>query len=138
SITAVDDYTVELVTSQPVVALSSILARQAFGLSIHPKSVLDAAGDGPLNDEGYIGTGPFRFVERQADRFTLLERFEDYVGLEGDPDGYAGAKNAYLDEIEFVPVPDEAARVAGLQAGDYHYLEEIIPDQIEAIGDDPN
>ena len=138
SITAVDDYTVELVTSQPVVALKSILARQAFGLSIHPKSVLDAAGDQPLNDEGYIGTGPFRFVERQADRFTLLARFDDYVGLEGEPDGYAGGKNAYLDEIEFVPVPDEAARVAGLQAGDYHYLEEIIPDQIESIGDDPN
>ena len=52
SITAVDDSTVELVTNQPVVALSSILARQAFGLSIHPKSVLDAAGDQPLNDEG--------------------------------------------------------------------------------------
>jgi peptide/nickel transport system substrate-binding protein len=138
SITAVDDYTVELVTNQPVVALSSILARQAFGLSIHPKSVLDAAGDQPLGDEGYIGTGPYRFTERQADRFTLLSRFEEYVGLEGEPDGYAGAKNAYLDEIEFVPVPDEAARVAGLQAGDYHYLEEIIPDQIEAIGEDPN
>ena len=28
--------------------------------------------------------------------------------------------------------------MAGLQAGDYHYLEEIIPDQIEAIGDDPS
>lgn len=138
SISAVDDYTVELKTSQPVVALSSILARQAFGLSIHPKSVLDAAGDQPLNDAGYIGTGPFKFVERQADRFTRLARFEDYVGLESEPSGYAGAKNAYLDEIEFVPVPDEAARVAGLQAGDYHYLEEIIPDQIEAIGEDPN
>lgn len=138
SITAVDDYTVELKTNKPVVALPSILARQAFGLSIHPKSVLDAAGDQPLTDEGYIGTGPFKFVERQADRFTRLARFEDYVGLEGEPDGYAGAKNAYLDEIEFVPVPDEAARVAGLQAGDYHYLEEIIPDQIESIGEDPN
>jgi peptide/nickel transport system substrate-binding protein len=138
SITAADDYTVELVTNQPVVALSSILARQAFGLSIHPKSVLDAAGSDPLGDDGYIGTGPYMFVERQADRFTLLARFEDYVGLEGEVDGYAGGKPAYLDEIEFVPVPDEAARVAGLQAGDYHYLEEIIPDQIEAIGDDPN
>ncbi len=35
-------------------------------------------------------------------------------------------------------MPDEAARVAGLQAGDYHYLEEIIPDQINAIGDNPD
>jgi peptide/nickel transport system substrate-binding protein len=35
-------------------------------------------------------------------------------------------------------VPDEAARVAGLQSGDYHYLEEIIPDQIAVLGEDPN
>jgi len=138
SITAVDDYTVELKTTSPLVALHSMLARQAQGLSIHPKSVLDAAGSDPLGDEGYIGTGPYKFVERQADRFTLLGRFDDYVGLGGEPDGYAGGKAAYVDELEFVPVPDEAARVAGLQTGDYHYLEEIIPDQIETIGDDPN
>ena len=59
-------------------------------------------------------------------------------GVESPPSGYAGSKAAYLDEIEFIPVPDEAARVAGLQSGEYHYLEEIIPDQIEAIGDDPD
>lgn len=138
AITAVDDYTVELTLTSPVVALASMLARQAQGLSIHPKTVLDAAGSDPLPDQGYIGTGPYQFVERQADRFTLLKRFEDYVGLTGEPSGYAGSKAAYLDEIEFVPVPDEAARVAGLQAGDYHYLEEIIPDQIEVVGEDPN
>jgi len=138
SITAVDDYTVELKLTSPLVALSSMLARQAQGLSIHPKTVLDAAGSNPLTDAGYIGTGPFQFVERQADRFTLLKRFEDYVGLDGPPSGYAGAKAAYIDELEFVPVPDEAARVAGLQAGDYDYLEEIIPDQIEVVGEDPN
>lgn len=137
SITAVDDYTVELVLTSPLVALSSMLARQSQGLSIHPKSVLDAAGESPLPHEGYIGTGPYRFVELQADRYTLLERFEDYVGVEAEHSGYAGKKPAYLDELEFVPVPDEAARIAGLQAGDYHYLEEIIPDQIEVIGDDP-
>ncbi len=34
--------------------------------------------------------------------------------------GYAGTKYAYLDQIEFIPVPDISARVAGLQAGDYH------------------
>jgi peptide/nickel transport system substrate-binding protein len=90
-----------------------------------------------MADEHFIGTGPYQFVERQADRFTLFRRFDGYVGVDSPPSGYAGSKAAYLDEIEFIPVPDEAARVAGLQSGDYHYLEEIIPDQIEAIGDDP-
>lgn len=137
-ITAVDDYTVEVVLTSPLVALSSMLARQAQGLSIHPASVLEAAGANPLPHEGYIGTGPYQFVELQADRFTLLERFPDYASLESAPSGYAGGKAAYLDELEFIPVPDEAARVAGLQAGEYNYLEEIIPDQIVVLGDDPN
>src|SRR5690606_42061562 len=52
--------------------------------------------------------------------------------------GYAGGKAAYIDEIEFIPVPDEAARIAGLQAGEYHYLESIIPDQYHTLKDDPN
>ncbi len=129
----VDPTTVEFRLSSPLVALPSMLARQSQGLSIHPKSVLDAAGSNPLPDAGYIGTGPYQFVERQADRFTLLRRFDNYEALETEPGGYAGRKAAYLDEIEFVPVPDEAARVAGLQSGEYHYLEEIIPDQIATL-----
>ncbi len=134
----VDPHTVEFRLSSPLVALPSMLARQAQGLSIHPKSVLDAAGSNPLPDTGYIGTGPYQFVERQADRFTLLRRFDNYASLETEPSGYAGRKSAYLDEIEFIPVPDEAARVAGLQSGEYHYLEEIIPDQIVTLQDNPD
>ncbi|HEV2128800.1 MAG TPA: ABC transporter substrate-binding protein [Thermomicrobiales bacterium] len=138
SITTVDDYTVEIVLTSPLVALPSMLARQSQGLSIHPASVLEGAGSDPLPHESYIGTGPYQFVEMQADRFTLLERFDDYASVDREHSGYAGAKPAYLDELEFIPVPDEAARLAGLQSGEYHYLEEIIPDQIEVIGSDPN
>lgn len=134
----VDPQTVEFRLTSPLTALPGMLARQSQGLSIHPASVIEAAGDEPLTPDQYIGTGPYRLVDFQPDRFTLLERFEEYVGVDSPPSGYAGSKAAYLDEIEFIPVPDEAARVAGLQAGDYHYLEEIIPDQIEAIGDDEN
>jgi peptide/nickel transport system substrate-binding protein len=138
SVTEADPYTVVFNLNTPLVALPSMLARQAQGLSIHPKSVIDAAGSNPFTDAQYIGTGPYQFVERQADRFTLMKRFEGYVGVESEPSGYAGRKAAYLDEIEFVPVPDEAARVAGLQSGEFHYLEEIIPDQIEVLGDNPD
>lgn len=138
SITEVDQYTVEFKLTDPLATLPSMLARQSQGLSIHPASIMEANMDTPLADDGYIGTGPYAFVERQVDRFTLVKRFEDYVGVDSPPSGYAGSKAAYFDEIEFIPVPDEAARVAGLQSGEYHYLEEIIPDQIEVVGDDEN
>lgn len=138
SITAVDDSTVEFVLTSPLVALPSMLARQSQGLSIHPASIMEASMDAPLEPDQYIGTGPYTMVDYQPDRFTLLRRFEDYASRDEEPSGYAGRKAAYLDEIEFVPTPDEAARLAGLQAGDFHYLEEIIPDQIEQIGDNPD
>jgi peptide/nickel transport system substrate-binding protein len=137
SISEVDPYTVEIKLTSPLVALPSMLARQQQGLSIHPASIMEAAADQPLADDQYIGTGPYQFVERLADRYTLLSRFEDYVGVDSEPSGYAGAKPAYLDELEFIPVPEEAARVAGLQSGEYHYLEEIIPDQITVLQDQP-
>ena len=133
---AVDDYTVEFRMSSPIGTVPQLLARGGQGAAIYPASLVEAAGDDFV--EEYIGTGPYQFTEFQADRFTLLTRFEDYVGPEGEPSGYAGARNAYLDELEFRPVPDEAARVAGFQAGDYHYLEELIADQIEQMREDSN
>lgn len=136
-IVEVDPYTVEIRLTAPLVALPSLLARQQSGLSIHPKAIMEAAASEPMTGDQYIGTAPYKFVEFQPDRFTLLDRFDDYVGLDSPPSGYAGRKAAYLDEIEFIPVPEEAARVAGLQAGEYHYLEEIIPDQITVLQDSP-
>lgn len=136
-IVEVDPYTVEIRLTEPLVALPSLLARQQSGLSIHPAAIMEAAASEPMQPEQYIGTGPYKFVEFQADRFTLLNRFDDYVGVDSPPSGYAGSKAAFLDEIEFIPVPEEAARVAGLQAGEYNYLEEIIPDQIAVLQDSP-
>jgi peptide/nickel transport system substrate-binding protein len=133
----VDPYAVEFRLTSPLVALPSLLARQQSGLSIHPKAIMEAAASEPMTPEQYIGTAPYKFVEFQPDRFTLLDRFDDYVGVDSEPSGYAGRKAAYLDEIEFIPVPEEAARVAGLQAGEYNYLEEIIPDQISVLQDSP-
>lgn len=136
SMTAVDDYTVEIVLSSPTGVVQQILARGGQGAAIMPASVVEAVGTDIIDE--HIGTGPYRFVEMETDRYTLLERFEDYVGPDGPSSGYAGTRNAYFDELEFIPVPDEAARVAGFQAGDYHYLEEVVADQIQQMQDDPN
>ena len=136
SITAVDDYTIEFTMNRPFGAFLTVLARQNQGCAIFPKEAIDAVGTDPL--EEFIGTGPYRFVERQADRFIRLERYEDYSPQSGDPDGYGGAHGQYIEKIEFIPVPDEAARIAGLQAGDYDYLESISPDQSATLENDDN
>ena len=59
------------------------------------------------------------------------------VGGEAALGGYGGKKYAYADKIEFYPVPDEAARVAGLQSGDYDLSLDIGNDQYEVLKDAP-
>ncbi|HYE92687.1 MAG TPA: ABC transporter substrate-binding protein, partial [Terriglobales bacterium] len=83
-------------------------------LTIHPKSVLDAAGDQPVKE--FIGTGPFRFVEHKPDRHIRVARFKDYAPRSEVVDGLAGKRVAYVDEIRFMPVPDVAVRVAGVES----------------------
>jgi peptide/nickel transport system substrate-binding protein len=136
TITEVDDHTIEFAMNRQLGAFTTILARQNQGCAIYPKSVIDASGTDNLTE--YVGTGPFRFVEHRPDRHIHYERFDDYTDRPWPASGYGGSKARYLDEIFFIPVPEEAARIAGLQAGDYHYLEDIIPDHYETLKDDPS
>lgn len=134
-IVTTDRYTLEFRMSRRFGTFRVALARGIQGCAIYPKSVLDRSSDSDLDD--YVGTGPYRFVEYLPDRHLRLERFDDYVGLEADPDGYAGQREANFDRLEFVPVPNEAARIAGLQAGDYDYLENISTDHYASLREDP-
>jgi peptide/nickel transport system substrate-binding protein len=134
----VDEHTVEFRLSQPYGTILTALSHNTQACTIHPKSIMDAAGETPFTDDSMVvGTGPYRFVERQADAYIRLERFDDFVSREEPTNGYAGAKHAWVDEIEYIPVPDVAARVAGLQAGDYHYAMQIPNDQYELLANTP-
>lgn len=135
-LSAPDPYTVEFRLSEPFGTFTTALSRALQGCAIYPKSVLDRSSDTHLAE--FVGTGPYRFVEWQPDRHILVTRFDDYAALPGEPRGYGGHKAQYLDEIAFIPVPDEAARVAGLRAGTYHYLETISTDHYPTLRDDPN
>ena len=135
-IVEVDSATVEFRLNRPFGTFPIAMARALQGCAIYPKSVLDASDDTDLDT--YIGTGPYRFVEWLPDQYVALERFDDYASLDSEPLGYSGRKGRYLDRLEFLPVRDEAARVAGMQAGDYHYLEIVNPDQAPVLSEDPS
>jgi peptide/nickel transport system substrate-binding protein len=132
----VDDYTIEFEMTEPFGTFTVVLGRQNNGCAIYPQEVVEQAGTDHITEP--VGTGPYQFVEYEADRHILVERFDDYSARDEEPNGYGGGKTAYADTIRFIPVPDEAARVAGLQAGDYDYLEDISPDHFETIEGDPN
>ena len=128
---AKDPYTVAMYLKEPSGALMMGLARPNNGAVVYPKEIVDAAGDNPVKE--YIGTGPYRFVEHRADRHVRLARFKDYVARSDAPDGFGGKRTAYLDELHFVPVPDVAVRLAGVETGEYHVGLEIQQDQYDRV-----
>ena len=73
-----------------------------------------------------VGTGPYRFVEYVPDSHVKLERFADYAQnmAYSGRDGYAGRKEAFLDEVTFRFMPDGGAKLAALQAGEVQFIED--------------
>ena len=129
SIEAKDPYTVVIFLKQPSGSLLYGLAEPHA--SIYPKESIDAAGEGTLKE--FIGTGPYRFVEHRPDRHIKLARFKEYAARAEPPSGFAGKRTAWLDEIHFLPVPDTAVRLAGVETGEYHHAMFVKQDSFERI-----
>jgi peptide/nickel transport system substrate-binding protein len=136
SIEKSDDLTIVWTLARPYGTLTVALSMNSQACVIYPKSVIDASTLDPIQD-GYVGTGPYKLTERQADAYIRFDRFEEYSPNPNATNGYSGTKYAYFDRIEFVPVPDEAARVAGLQAEDYDVILDVGNDQYEVLNGYP-
>src|SRR5262249_32473522 len=107
------------------------LAIAEAGAAIYPKEVIDATGEGTLKQ--FVGTGPFRFVEHKSDRHIRLARFKEYAARSEPPNGAGGKRIAYVDEVFFIPVPDIAVRMAGVESGSYPFNQQVRPDQYDRI-----
>ena len=128
---AKDPLTVAMYLKEPSGAILLGLARPNNGAVVYPREIADAAGDGAVKEP--IGTGPYRFVEHKPDRHVRLARFKDYGARSEAPDGFGGKRTAYLGEILFIPVPDVAVRLAGVETGEYHLGLQIQQDQYDRV-----
>jgi peptide/nickel transport system substrate-binding protein len=128
--------TVVMYLKEPSAVLLMGLTRPNNGAFVYPKEVIAAAGDQAIRDN--IGTGPYRFVEHKPDRHIKLVRFKEYAARGDAPNFYGGKRVAYLDELHFIPVPDVAVRVAGVQSGEYHFGQQIKQDQYERLKSIPS
>src|SRR5258708_10042526 len=92
---------------------------------IIPAEKKDAA---PLRLEG-IGTGPFQLVEYVADSHVKYKRYEGYKPNSqfDDRTGFGGYKVACVDTVTYRIVTESGARVAGLEAGELHAVEDVPP-----------
>jgi len=133
-IKAKDKHTVVMTFKQPTGRLPLFLAHGEE--NIMPEEIANKYVKDQLRE--FVGTGPFRFVERQPDRFTKFVRFENYVPRPGQPDGWVGRKVAYVDELLFIPVPEDSVRSDGVITGEYHFGELLNPDSYDSLKSNPN
>ena len=119
SVDVVNDLTVRLNLSQPLVPLLAALTDRA-GMMVSPKAARelgDKFGTHP------VCAGPYRFVERVAQGKIVGERFPDYWDK----------ANVHVDRVEFVPITDSTARVASLRSGDLTMIERVSPSDLAQI-----
>jgi peptide/nickel transport system substrate-binding protein len=119
-----DAHTVRLVNKVDDVTLEGRLARPAG--SIISRAAFAKAPDWLSWGRNPVGTGPYAIEEYRTDQELRLRAFDQYWG--GRPP---------LRGISFVQVPEAAARINGLLAGQYDFACDIPPDQIHLIASSP-
>ncbi|MCD8077436.1 MAG: ABC transporter substrate-binding protein [Lachnospiraceae bacterium] len=138
SMEIVDD-TLVFTFTEPAPLATTVMAFYDQGLYIMPKEICEKYPDSKIADEDLIGTGPYKFVEHQADRYILVEKYEDYQPIDnGDATGMAATRMAYVDHIYFYPVGDKSARVNGLLTDEYDIIIGAPENMRETIEADEN
>lgn len=116
---AVDKHTVHFVTKTPDVLLP-IRISDIYG-SIVSKRHYEAVGPDDY-DKTPVGTGPY----------VLKEWIKDsHITFEANPN-YWGKKPAYKTQV-FRFLPDDATRIAALQAGEVNLISNVPPAQVEPL-----
>jgi len=87
---------------------------------VSPAAVKTRGNDGLANHG--VGTGPFMVSDYKRNVQLVLERNPSFWG-----------PRPSFERLVIVPVPDDSARVAGIQSGQYDIAQEIAPDSIPIL-----
>ena len=125
-----DDYTVKFILSSPWPVFLKMLPHQ----QIVPKDYITEKGDAYFTEHP-VGAGPFKFVKGDLSGEIVMERFEEYYGGAADlpPVGPAPAKT-----VVFKIMPETSSRVAALQRGEAHIIQEVPGHMVEHLEKDQN
>lgn len=93
----------------------------AYGGWIHSARFYEQKGLEGMR-AGAPGSGPYRYAGFRRDQSVTLESHDDY--WEGRPPAR---------RIEFHVVPDASSRMAGLRAGDFDMITNLLPEQAESL-----
>jgi len=120
---ATDPYTYVLTLKAPQPTFLENLSSFSVPVVIHPAE-FEAA---PALQLPAIGTGPWQIAEFVADSHARLRRYDGYQPdtRYNTTDGFGGYKVACLDTVDIRFITEPGARVAGLETGEFHAVEDV-------------
>jgi peptide/nickel transport system substrate-binding protein len=122
-ITIIDDYTVSFTTDKPYAPFINNLALWLCPI-VSPTAMAQYKDQIGLHP---VGTGPFKFEKWIKDDQIILVRNDEYWG--GMPK---------LDKIILKSIPEPSARLMALQSGTVDIADDLDPDSIALVRQDPN
>ncbi len=120
----VDASTVRVTHKSPFADFLNVLAFGTY--SIGSPTQIQKMGNDEFGNQP-IGTGPFKFVERERGVKLVFERNAEYWG--GAP---------ALDRFIIRPLPEAVARLTALETGEVDWVNNVHPDSIEKVRGNPN
>lgn len=137
SVDIINDNEIRITLNQIYAPILSIMASQVSGqrLYVREKKILDKFGDNIITD--YVGTGPYSIEEYVPSQKAVLVKNENYTPAKGKLSGLTGERIPYLDKITMDFVPEESVRIAGLQSGQYDFIDEVSTDHYTTISEYP-
>lgn len=117
---AVDDNTVEIVTSIP----DALFPFQIAWIVMSSPTAYESAGNWDNFLNAPAGTGPFKVESYTPRESAVMVRNDDYWNDDRKPE---------IDKLVILPVPDASARVAALRSGQVDWIEAPPADSIESL-----
>jgi peptide/nickel transport system substrate-binding protein len=117
----VDANTVNFITKGAYPVLLYYLSEDGFSSVILPPKYAQEQGTDGLS-RAPIGTGPYKFVNWKKD---------ESVTLEANPDYWGGAPA--IKTLVWRAIPEDASRLAELRSGGADLVDNVVPEQIEAL-----
>ena len=116
---------------------------QPSGLFLASMARPDCGGSGILHRDSLsadgswkapIGTGPFSLTEWKPGQYVVLSRFKDYSPRdEAGPDGFTGKKQALVDDLRFMVIPDPSSAKAALMSNNIDLLPNVSASDAEEL-----
>jgi peptide/nickel transport system substrate-binding protein len=126
-----DDYTIRAYLRNP----SALWLRSMSSAAVAPVSPAAVEALGDRFGRAPVGTGPFKIVEWADNQSLTVVRHEDYDWAPA-PFGHSGP--AYLDEIEFIFIPEAQVRLGTVETGETDIIEEVPPRFVGMIDQNPH